>query len=230
MSDRNWARLGAAGGAAFVVLSLIGNRGGGAGPANDASRTEVGRYFSTSSTLHDFSSPGPLLEILAMFALLVFWTHVSTVLRQAEGNAGWLSRVVFAAGMGSVLVKIGSYPAAYALHARSGRGVDPALLTALFDMNNAAFVLGWATSGLALLALSASALRTGALSPWIRYSAAVVGLGLLVAVPFANGAGILAFLALLVWILATSTAMVIRPTVALTTSANLPRSSRPVLS
>ena len=25
MSDRNWARLGAAGGAAFVLLSLIGN-------------------------------------------------------------------------------------------------------------------------------------------------------------------------------------------------------------
>ncbi|MCW2546077.1 MAG: hypothetical protein JWN96_537 [Mycobacterium sp.] len=231
MSDRNSARLGACGGAAFVVLSLVGGGGGGGGPANDASRAEVGRYFASASATNSFTAAGPLLEILAMLALLVFWSYVSTVLRQAEGNTGWLSRVVYSAGVGSVVLKLGSFPAAYALHVRSGKGVDPALLTALFDMNNAAFVLGWATSGLALIALAASAHHTRALPPWIRHSAAFVGAGLLVAIPFANGAGIIAFLALLIWLLATSIAMVIRPAVALTPDSNgSTTTGRPVFS
>jgi hypothetical protein len=211
MSDRGWARLGAAGGAAFVLLSLVGSGGGGEGPSIDASRAEIGRYFSTAPTSGSFTAAGPLLELVAMLTLLVFWSHVSAVLRQAEGDAGWLSRVVYGAGVGSVVLKVSSFPAAYALHTRSGKGVDPALLAALYDMNNAAFVLGWTLSGLALLAAGAGALGTRALPRPIAYSAAVVGGALLVAVPFSNGAGVIAFLAFLVWLLTTSVAMVIRP-------------------
>ena len=104
MSDRGWARIGAASGAAFVVLSLAGSGGGGGGPSNDASRAQIGRFFSTAATTGGFTSAGPLMELVAMLALLVFWSHLSAVLRHAEGDAGWLSRVVYGAGVGSVVL------------------------------------------------------------------------------------------------------------------------------
>lgn len=210
MTDRILGRVGAAGGAAFVVLALAGG-GGGQGPASDASREQIGRYFSTARTIGGFTTAGPLLEILAMLCLLVFWSRITSAVRRAEGDEGWLHRVVYGAGVGSVILKLSSFPAAFALHTRPGKGVDPALLTALYDMNNCAFVLGWATSGLALLGVGVAVLRYGALPRWIGYSATAIGPALLLAVPFANGPGPIAFLALLLWLVATSLALVIRP-------------------
>lgn len=209
MKDRTVSRIGAAGGAAFVALALAG--GGGQGPANDASREQISRYFTTAKTIGGFTSAGPLLEILAMLSLLVFWSWMASAVRRAEGDAGWLHRVVYGAGIGSVMLKLSSFPAAYALHTRSGKGVDPALITALYDMNNSAFVLGWATSGVALLGVAIAVLRHHALPRWIGYTAAAIGPALLLAVPLANGPGPLAFLTLLLWLIASSIALVIHP-------------------
>ncbi|MFN2562893.1 MAG: hypothetical protein ABR571_16570 [Jatrophihabitans sp.] len=209
MTDRTLGRVGAAGGAAFVVLALAA--GGGQGPANDASREQIGRYFTTAKTIGGFTAAGPLLEILAMLCLLVFWSRITGAVRRVESDEGWLHRVVYGAGVGSVILKLSSFPAAFALHSRSGKGVDPALLTALYDMNNAAFVLGWAASGVALLGVAVAALRYGALPRWIGYGAAAIGPALLLAVPFADGPGPVAFLALLLWLGATSLTLMIRP-------------------
>jgi hypothetical protein len=224
MSIRTWGRLGAASGAAFVVLSLVGSGGGGQGPANNASREEIGRYFTTAPTSGGFTAAGPLLEILATLSLLIFWAHISTLLQRAEGDDGLLSRVAFGAGVGWVALKLGSFPAAYALRTRAGKGLDPALATALFDMNNAAFVLGWAAGALALGAVAAASVRYNALPRWVGYSAAVICAGLLIAIPFSSGAGMIAFLALLLWLLSTSIALVVHPESASTVRADHPMS------
>jgi hypothetical protein len=231
MSIRMWGRLGAASGAAFVVLSLVGNGGGGGqGPANNASREEIGRYFTTAPTSGGFTATGPLLEILATLSLLIFWAHIATLLQRAEGDDGLLSRVAFGAGVGWVALKLGSFPAAYALRTRAGKGLDPALATALFDMNNAAFVLGWAAGALALGAVAAATLRYNALPRGVGYSAAVIGTGLLVAIPFSSGAGMIAFLALLLWLLSTSIALVVHPESTTTVRANHRSIGSPALS
>jgi hypothetical protein len=83
---------------------------------------------------------GGMIELLGIFAMIVFAATLWTVLRRAEGGDGIGAATAFGAGLVSATLKLASLPAAFAAVWRSRQGLDPQLATALLDMNNVAFV------------------------------------------------------------------------------------------
>jgi hypothetical protein len=213
MSDRLWLRLGAACGIVYTMLLIVGNEVLGPGdsaPAIFAARPEIAAWVANTpqTGLHRI---GGYLELLALLLFVFFLGSLWSVLRRAESDSGWLATVAFAGGLLSIAIKIASLPAALAAFGRAGEGFDPQLIAALIDMNNIAFVLTWATNALLLGATAIVVIRTSALPRWLGWSAALIALGLLVAVtmPAADGA-FFPMLLFLLWVPATGVALIRR--------------------
>ena len=113
-------------------------------------------------------------------------------------------------GLLSAAVKIASGAPMFALGWRADTGVSDGLAAALVDMNGIAFVLTWALDAVLLAAAGGVNLRTRCLPRWLGWFALVTAPFLLASVSVAM-AGPPVFLLGLVWIVATSVTLVLRP-------------------
>src|SRR5690242_8879597 len=95
-------RLGAASGTFYVILSFLKN-GGGNSPNFHASQQEIVAWAKGVQLTPSFWI-GPYVGLLALLFFLVFVAYLSSILRQAEGELGWLSAVVFGSGMVTIVV------------------------------------------------------------------------------------------------------------------------------
>jgi|SRR5215203_1666309 len=77
-------------------------------------------------------------------------------------------------------------------------------------MNGVPFALTWAIDAVFLAAAAVVVLRTGALSRWLSWSAAVLSPALLVRVAFATSFGFVPYVLNALWVVATSMVL-IRP-------------------
>ncbi len=213
MLDRLWLRLGAACGILYIVLSILGHEvlgGGGEAPIAGAPRAQITSYFANNPPTAQ-TWMGVYIELVGLVLFVFFLGSLYGVLRRAEGEGGWLSAVAFGGGLLSVAVKLASAPAVIAAYYRASEGLDPQLAAALVDMNNASFVVTWATNAVLLAATAIVVIGTGALPRWVGWMAAVLSAGLLVgaAVPTSGGA-FLPMLLFMIWILATSVVLIRR--------------------
>lgn len=206
-------RFGAATGAIFFLLVLLPSNGGGNDLTFHASPAQIATWIQTTSPIiapTDYVSG--LVELLAFLFLLVFVAYLSSVLRQAEGDRGFLSTVVLSAGILAVAVKIASVPPTLVADLWARDGVDPRVLGMLFDMGNVAFDLFLAAMALAVAAVAAVAIPTRALPRWLGWGTAVTASALVANVAFAYKTADFspAMLLFLLWTLVTSVALVRR--------------------
>jgi hypothetical protein len=174
--------VGAASGAAFVVLILVGN-----GIAEDGGNPAL----------------GVPLELLGFAALSCFVAYVATRLRAVSG---WAPALALVAGVTTLAVKLGS--AAPYLAAEYGE-VGPDVAAGLVAASDAAFVVNWLPHGLFVVALAIVAMQGRHLSQAIGWAGVVVGLATIAAVPVSTGEPfVIPFLLSLLWLLVASVTLV----------------------
>lgn len=201
-----WDRIGAASGAAYVLLILVGNQlamGGNTDPHPSGATDLV--EFSSSPTATDVI--GFTMEFLGFLVLFFFLGWLVHALRSRGGAAGWLAGVAGFAGVTTVAVKIASV-----MPMTAGRldhaELTPASARVLADMNSAAFAITFLTFGTFLFAVGLAILTSGFLGRFAGWVAVIVGLAGVLLTLAAQvdpvSANPMPFLAGLVWVLVVS--------------------------
>lgn len=204
MSNTAIRRLCALGGLVYVVLAILGNdviSGAANAPDWTAPPSEIARWLREHPPTTAWYVGG-FVEMLGLFAFIVFVAALWTVLREAEGNDSPLPAIALGAGLISAAIKIGSAPPLLEAMTRS-KHIDPQLGAALVDMNGFAFTLTFAVDGLLLLAVGVVALRTNVLPRWLAWTAVVLFPLLLLTTAAAPHVPPFAFLLSLLWFAVT---------------------------
>jgi hypothetical protein len=197
-------------GAGFAVLMLVGN-----GLTEDGAPTEdtpagAQAYFALLRSGSHRVGLG--LELLGLSLLVVFLARAAAYLRSAEGPGSWLPGLALAGGLVTVSVKL-AFAAPYVVGlAVTDLPGEQALL--LQRLNDAAFLVSAMTSGLMVLGLAGSALRSRVVPRWL----AAVGLPVAALAVFGSLAprdldgtpGVAGFLLGLLWLLVTSLVLAVR--------------------
>jgi hypothetical protein len=181
MSKRIWPQLGAASGILYVALlfgpSLVGG--------------DIAGY----------------IELIGILFLVPFLAYLWSILREAEGEGGWLSATIFGAGLVDLTIKLGS--AAPSVAAEQLQERTP-LDAALHDMNSASFIISMLPLSVLTAAFAIVTLKTRVLPRWLGWLGAITAPALLV-----NGMALdaeygPAFLLFLLWTVATSVVLIRR--------------------
>lgn len=204
--ERIAQQLGAACGILYMVLALfaVNVLNGGLLPDANAPLAEIAAHLAQHRPT-PMQWAGIYIELIALLLFVVFVCNLWGVLRRAEGDPGWLSAIVLSAGVLTVAVKIASFSGPIAVVYRVG--VDPQLARTLIDMNDASFVITWATDALLVAATAIVVLRTGVMRRWLGWLGIVTSVALLVDVALNNSFSQLLFL---IWIVSTSIVLVRR--------------------
>jgi hypothetical protein len=141
---------------------------------------------------------------LALF--LPFLAYLCALLRQAEGEHGWLAPAALAAGVAGITIKLASgAPEIAASHLAGGT-----VHNALQDIANVATVISMYPLALLLAAVAVIALRTTVLPRWLGYGAAVTAAALAINAGFLHATIVPAFLLFVIWTLAASVTLFIK--------------------
>jgi hypothetical protein len=221
-------RFGAATGAIYILIGLL--RGGGDdGPGFHASRQAIVTWIHTSSTITSARFTMAFVELLALLCFLVFVAYLSSVLRRAEGESGYLSTTALSAGILAVALKIASYPGLVVAYVWAKDGVDPRVIGMLWDMADVSMVLTLAANGLLVAAVAAVAIPTRVLPRWLGWGAAATSLALFANVALDRGqANLPSMLLFMLWTLVTSIVL-IRQAGATATSVVTPALREPAI-
>ena len=183
MQGRIWPRLGAISGVLFVVLLF--------GPSSTGSDARI----------------VVVLELIAMLFFIPFLGYLYSVLRQAEGEGGWLAATAFGAGLVDLTIKLGSIAPSFAAQQQ---GLDPQLHDALHKMNSVAFIVTLLPIGVMMAAVAVVILKTRVLPLWIGLLAALTAPACWVNGMFLDAEFGPAFLLFLLWVTVASIALTLR--------------------
>ena len=166
-------RVGAAAGAVYVLLILVGNQLGSGGtvdphPTGDQ---DLATFAASPSAAQQ---AGFTLELTGFLAFLVFIGWLAHALRRRGGAAGWLGGVAGAAGVVTIAVKLSSVTPMVAGRLDHG-AISPSTAQVLADMNSAAFVVSFLTFGTFLVGAGAAVLASGLLGKGAGWTALVIG-------------------------------------------------------
>ena len=205
MNNKWLGRLPALSGALFAVFALA--RGGGSDSAPTYAST--GEQVAAYAYHHQISVPMYHLELWAFLSLMVFSIVLYSRLRGAEPAAAVAAKVVVAACVVSVAIKLGSFPATYALYSSSSQ-LSPDVARALQTIGDFAFDVSIMVQALSLGAVAASGLLFGGIPRWLAGTAGVIAVALVVGFIIGGGARVAPTLAWFVWVLAASVALFVR--------------------
>jgi hypothetical protein len=206
MARWNQSRLSALAGVAATVLYLVGNLVGGPSPAFNASAGEIASHF----TRHNHAVLVSVL-LTGIAAPLLAWLLVALALGLRNLGERGLGVVGGALGLGAVVLATVA-DALYGSLARIGEEGDARLAKAVYQVGGFMTVKAfWFAAGLTL-AIAFAARRV--LPRWYAITSAAATILLLMGglsvgrngffAPLRGGTAPIAFLALLVWVLATS--------------------------
>lgn len=172
-------RVGAACGAAYVLLTLVGNQlaSGSGGPAHPTGAKDLADFSRTPSIAANL---GFTMELFGFLAFMFFLGWFVASLRRRGGSAEWLAGVAGVAGVVTLAVKIASASPILAGELDHGQ-LSPTLARVLADMNGASFVVTFLPFGVFLLASGLAILGSGWLGRVSGWTAVVIGaLGIVV--------------------------------------------------
>jgi hypothetical protein len=204
-------RVGAACGAAYVLLIVVGNQIAGSGSdMHPTGAADLADFGGTPTTLERL---GFGMEVLGLLTFFFFLGWFVPFLRSRGGRAPWLASVAGFAGTASIAIKIGS-AAPMLAGVLDHRDLTPGLARVLMDLNGCAFVLTFLTSGVFLLATGLAALSGGVLGRFAGWSAVLFGVaGVVLTVATGIdpvGTNPLPFLLGLLWILVVAVRLAVR--------------------
>jgi hypothetical protein len=180
-------RLGAACGAIFAIVLFVAS-GDGSGA---------------------FSAPRAIAGLAALTLFLPFLAYLCSLLRQAEGQNGWLASTTLTAGLAWIVLKIVSVTPALALH--RANVADGTALHKLFDaLDNGTTVISLYPLAVFCAATAILAFRTGVLPRWLAAAAALTAVALAVNGGFLEASFLPALLLFIAWTLAASLCLVRR--------------------
>jgi hypothetical protein len=211
-------RIGAATGAAFVALVMVGNQMASSGSTGSAHPT--GEQV-LSDVAHQASSTtfttGFVLECLGFVAFIGFLGYLADVLRRripGRGPGGIAAGTAIVSGAVMLAVKLGSVAPLGALAIDHGH-ISPQLAQVLNDMSGVAFVISWVPFAIFTGAAAAGLHRAALVGRPTAYSGLALGVaGLALGIAGVHdpvGANPLAFLLGLAWLLAVSVRLAARP-------------------
>ena len=148
----------------------------------------------------------PWRAVTATWALVLavpFLAYLSSLLRAAEGEGGWLSTLALVAGVSGVLLKLASHAPELAIH-RDGIDKGTQLYKALDNTAGAATLMSLYPLAVCCAAVALIALRERVLPRWLGIFTAVTAVALVVNAGFVYASFVPAFLLFLLWTLLTS--------------------------
>jgi hypothetical protein len=227
-------RIGAATGAAFVVLIFVGNSmntagtSGGAHPTGEQVLRDVAHQASSTG-----AAVGLALEVLGFAMFMAFLGYLAGVLRRGNGESrsGLAAGTAVVSGVVMLAVKLGSAAPAGALFL-DREHISPQLARVLSDMNGVAFVISWLPFAV-FVAAAAAALRgaylVGRPTAYIGLVLGAAGIALaVVGLDDPVGANPMAFLLGMLWLLVVSVRLAVRPGAGATADADLGAAASPV--
>ena len=205
MNGTTWQRALALTGALWIILIVLGNDIlGGGGP-------EIGDPLSVYAAHYADVSTANWAAGVVTFAGLGLGLVFVSVVAERISAAGMWSRLALASGTASLTVKLLSDASTMAAMYR-GSELSPELLRTLTDIGAMAFVISFLPLGLFTLATSAGARQLDAAPTWVIWLGVVAGTLLIIGAPFAlNGPGFIGMLVFLVWAIAFSATLALRP-------------------
>lgn len=149
------------------------------------------------------------IHLAAFVLLLPFVAYLCGLLREAEGDAGWLSQTALAAGIAGITLKLASITPEIAI-TRAHIVDGTSLHNGLQGIADAATVVCLYPLGVMVAAVCAVGLRTGALPRWLSVSAGLTAVALIVNGSFLDVNNVPALLLFLLWTLLTGIALLRR--------------------
>lgn len=181
MNQPTLSRLGAACGAAFAIVLTVA-----AGNGSES-----------------FSDPRAVAGITAITLAVPFIAYLCSVLREAQGEDGWLVSTAFAAGITGIVLKLGSGAPELAMH-RAHLAAGTSLQAAIDAIADGATVLSLYPLAVFCAATAIVAFRTRVLPRWLAGGAAVTAAALAVNGVFLGTDSVPALLLFLLWTLLAS--------------------------
>lgn len=148
----------------------------------------------------------PWRAVAATWALVLalpFLAYLYSLLRAAEGDAGWLSTTALVAGVSGVLLKLASHAPELAIH-RDGIAKGTQLYKALDNSAGAATLVSLYPLAICCAAVAVIALRQRVFPHWLGIFTAVTAVALAVNAGFVYASFVPALLLFLLWTLVTS--------------------------
>jgi len=200
-------RVADAGGILFLALVLVGY-GAFVAPAMPGSLEDPDtvQTFLAAHPPRTTLWLGVWMEAAGLVALVLLGARIAGRIRAAD-PASWVPSAAVGLAVASLAVKLASFaPALAALHVDR---YDAGTVTALLDINDAAYDVSWALDGAFALLLGLGALATRVLPRWLALLGTLAGAAVLfgIAVPPLYGTLQLIFLT---WTLAASSWLLLR--------------------
>ena len=120
---------------------------------------------------------GIAMEFVGLLALVAFAIRLANRVRTVAGPGSWIPTAVVALAVLSAAVKVTSFGPGLVARLHTQR-YDSATVTALFDLNEAAYDLSWALDGVFVLMLGLAGLAAGGLPRWLAGWAVAAGVAI----------------------------------------------------
>jgi hypothetical protein len=175
MSSKWIRRLPALTGAVFGIAGFVRGGGDDAAPTASATGAQIAAYA------HNHGLPGSTynIELWVYLSLMVFTLVVYSRLRAAEPREAVAAKVAVAACVMAVAIKLGSYPAVYALYS-SPTLLDAGVARPLWILGEFAFTVSMLVMSLSMLAIGFSGLLHGGIPRWLAATAGAIGIALVI--------------------------------------------------
>jgi hypothetical protein len=175
MHSKWLGRLPALTGLIFPIFGFAKGGGDDSAPTDAASGQQIAVYVyhhgmpNLNSLVH--------VELWAFVSVMVFTLVLYSRLRPAEPKAAIAAQLAVAACVVSIAIKLGSFPATYALYS-SPVQLDPGVARALWVIGDFAFTVSMLVQALSIGAIAASGLLHGGIPRWLAGTAGVIAVAM----------------------------------------------------
>jgi len=206
MNSKWLGRLPALTGAIFPIFAFAGGPGDNSAPTSASSGQQIATYVFH----HGFSNLNAVSVELGVFlSIMVFVLVIYSRLRPAEPKFAVAAQVAVAACVISVAIKLGSFPATYALYT-SPVQLDPSVARTLWVMDDFAFTVSMYVQALSLGAIAVSGLLFGGIPRWLAALAGVIAVALVPGLILGGNFQVVPTLAWFLWMLVASVTLFVQ--------------------
>jgi hypothetical protein len=194
-------------GAIFPIFGFIKGGGDDSAPTDTATGQQIAAY----TYHHGIPNLNFLfhVELWAFVSVMVFTLVLYSRLRPAEPKVAIAAQVAVAACVISIAIKLGSFPATYALYS-SPVQLDPSLARALYVIGSFAFLVSMLVQALSLGAVAASGLLFGGIPRWLAGSAGVIAVAMVPGFILGGNYQVAPTLAWFLWMLVASVTLFVQ--------------------